>query len=562
MIVTLLEFGEQEILGSSLPVKSIMTLIRFFIQWANVQYPVLNLSHYIVNSNLQTDKGMVKIFLLGEDAMARFKYSNRKQGRFLPIIPEEQLIPGTLEHTVDYLVEEKMDLSDLMKEFHNDDNGAPAYHPKDLLKVIFFAFMRGIYSTRKIDRVCRENMVFMALCGDSQPDHATIARFISKLEFHIANLFQQLLLYCDSLELLSGSVLAIDGCKIPSHAAKESSGTFSELEEKRRKFQIISKQLLERSKSETSEELGPSIERYRHRIDRIEKFLTSHEKRIGQRGKEVKSNITDNESAKLSGGHGVIQGYYALAAVDEKHQIITTSKTVGTQNEALYLRDMIEDSRKLLPGRITRSTTILADTGYFNEENCRYLFEAGQSAVVPDNHFRQRDPRFKREPLGKDRNPRRKGRNLFENDAFTHNPEKNWYYCPAGKPLRPDGRRNNHGHIGQMFTQKDGDCPKCHLKTKCLKGEAKSRHLFIVDIPRPMIFSDRMRSIIDREEGKLSYSRRMGIVEPVFANITYAKGLNRFRYRGQEKVNSIWMLYCMVHNIEKIHRYGKLERKV
>jgi len=51
----------------------------------------------------------------------------------------------------------------------------------------------------------------------------------------------------------------------------------------------------------------------------------------------------------------------------------------------------------------------------------------------------------------------------------------------------------------------------------------------------------------------------MGIVEPVFANITHNKGLSRFRYRGLKKVNTIWTLYCMVHNIEKMHRYGKKE---
>ena len=91
--------------------------------------------------------------------MARFKHSNRKQSRFLPIIPDEQLILGTLEYTVDYLVEEKLDLSTLLKEFHNEGSGAPAYHPKDLLKVIFLAFLRGIYSTRKIERICRKNML-------------------------------------------------------------------------------------------------------------------------------------------------------------------------------------------------------------------------------------------------------------------------------------------------------------------------------------------------------------------------------------------------------------------
>jgi len=491
--------------------------------------------------------------------MARFKYSNRKQGRILPVIPEEQLIPGTLEHSVDHLLEYHLDLSPLMNQFQNDEKGAPAYHPKDMLKVIFLAFLRGIYSTRKIEKLCQENMVFMALIGDYQPDHATIARFILRLEPHVVSLFQQLLLYCDSLELLSGTSIAIDGCKIPSNASKESSGTFGELKKKKEKFQSIASELIQKSKKESSDELDKRIKHYEEKINRISQFLESHEKRIGSRKKEVKSNITDNESAKLSGGHGVIQGYYAIAAVDEKHQIITSAQAVGTQNEGQYLKDMVVTSKKALPHRITNRTTILADTGYFSEANCQYLFESGQKAVIPDNHFRQRDPRFKRDIEKKDRNPRRKSKNLFDHSNFNYDAEKNWYFCPAGKALRPDGVKNMHGHIGRKYVQKDGDCALCNLQKQCLQKNSKRRNLFIVDVPKPMTFSEKMKKVIDSKEGRDLYSRRMGIVEPVFANITHNKGLSRFRYRGLKKVNTIWTLYCMVHNIEKIHRYGKKE---
>jgi hypothetical protein len=82
--------------------------------------------------------------------------------------------------------------------------------------------------------------------------------------------------------------------------------------------------------------------------------------------------------------------------VDAKHQVITSAMAVGTQNEGKYLKNMIEGSRNILPKRITTDTTVLADTGYFSESNCQYLFESNQNAVVPDNHFRQRDARFGR----------------------------------------------------------------------------------------------------------------------------------------------------------------------
>ena len=71
-------------------------------------------------------------------------------------------------------------------------------------------------------------------------------------------------------------------------------------------------------------------------------------------------------------------------------------------------------------------------------------------------------------------------------------------------------------------------------------------------------YTDWMKERIDSDEGKLIYSHRMSVVEPVFANIGTNKGLNRFSLRGKTKVQSQWRLYCMVHNIEKFMNYGKI----
>jgi transposase len=492
--------------------------------------------------------------------MARFIQNSRNQGLLLCVDLDNQLIQGSLEKTIDYLVEEQLNLNDLLSDFHNDIAGAPAYHPKDLLKVLFLAFLRGIFSCRKIEQLCNENIVFMALSGDLHPDHATIARFINRLQKHIVSLFQQLLIYCDSLDLISGTHIAIDGCKISSNAAKESSGTLTELKQKMNKFKLIAEQIVEEAQNtDNPEAVQKRIAKYNHKIDRINTFLKNNEERIGTQKRIIKSNITDNESAKLTSGHGVLQGYYALAAVDAKHQIITSAKAVGTQNEGKYLKDMIECSRNILPKRITTDTTVLADTGYFSEANCKYLFESNQNAIVPDNHFRQRDSRFGRDVKIKDINNRRKGRRLFDHDQFIYNEKKNWYYYLAGKALRPNGKRNLHGHIGRQYIQKDGNCDLCHLRSKCLQKNSKRRYIFIVDIPKPMTFSQKMKKIIDSPEERNTYLKRMGIVEPVFGNITRNKSLSRFNYRGSIKVNIVWKLYCMVHNIEKIHNYGTLE---
>jgi hypothetical protein len=74
---------------------------------------------------------------------------------------------------------------------------------------------------------------------------------------------------------------------------------------------------------------------------------------------------------------------------------------------------------------------------------------------------------------------------------------------------------------------------------------------------RPGSITDEMKEKIDTPEGRRIYSKRLGIIEPVFGNIKACKRMDRFTLRGRIKVNIQWMLYCLVHNIEKIINFGK-----
>ena len=101
--------------------------------------------------------------------MAKFKKYNYKQDTMLVINFEEQLQPGTFEHAIHYLIDHKIDLSSFYPKFKNDDTGRPAYDPAILLKIILFAYSKGITSSREIEWCCQTNIIFKALSCDSQP---------------------------------------------------------------------------------------------------------------------------------------------------------------------------------------------------------------------------------------------------------------------------------------------------------------------------------------------------------------------------------------------------------
>ena len=136
----------------------------------------------------------------------------------------------------------------------------------------------------------------------------------------------------------------------------------------------------------------------------------------------------------------------------------------------------------------------------------------------------------------------------------------NKYKCPEGNYLElKNGNVKLGKSIGSRYMANKKDCDKCSQREKCLnKKTSKVRTLFISRSTGLGDSNKRMIKKIDTEEGRYIYSKRMGIVEPVFGNISYAKNLNRINYRGFKRVNNQWLLFCMVHNIEKITNYGEM----
>jgi len=167
--------------------------------------------------------------------MANLKQTDALQGLFLPVNLGEQLIIGTFEWTLNYLID-KLDMSIFERKYTNDKCGAAAYPPKIMLKLIFFCYSKGIISSRKIERTAVENITAKALAENMEPDHDTIASFISTNSEAVKDLFSQILLQCNELKLITGEMFSPDGCKLPSNASKEWSGTIAELTKKRDKL--------------------------------------------------------------------------------------------------------------------------------------------------------------------------------------------------------------------------------------------------------------------------------------------------------------------------------------
>ena len=501
--------------------------------------------------------------------MARYKNYNLDQTKFIPIVFSEQITPGTFEHTLSFLIDEHLDMTPFDARYKNDDVGSPAYDPSLLLKIILAAYARGHTSSRQIEKLCRENVVFMALSADSQPHFTTLAKFVAQMDELIQPLFTQVLLVCSEQGLIGGEMFAVDGCKMPSNASKEHSGTHAELAKRQKKINRAVRRMLAKHREEDS--LGQdnnhtrraaeekNINVLRKASHKIKTFCASTEDRKGLKGKIVKSNITDNDSAKMLTSHGVLQGYNGVAAVDDKHQVIVGAEAFGQGPENNLLKPMIETVENNLGQDYIRTAKVTADSGFHCKDAVEYCFNADIDVYLADGNFRKRDPRF----INRDRyQPQSRKAKWFKAEDFIYDPTTLTCRCPAGNDMWSGGTRTIESSTYHTFTGYLNKCRDCPLLKQCMRKPIKNqgRQVSIklaTDSTTKLTDIDRMKIKIDSDSGRYIYSKRLGAVEPVFGNISTTKRLNRFSLRGKNKVNAQWLMYCMVHNIEKIQNYGQ-----
>jgi hypothetical protein len=278
-----------------------------------------------------------------------------------------------------------------------------------------------------------------------------------------------------------------------------------------------------------------------------------------------KSNRTDNESAKMATGKGVIQGYTGVAAVDGKHQIIVEAQAHGTGSEQELLVPVVAAIKDVL----AQDSVVTADAGYHSEENLKRLAAMKVEALVADNGMRKRDERFATQERHKaapdplyDKSGTKKKAATYQPADFTYDAEAGTCVCPAGKSLYSHGSGGViNGYAVVRFEGAQRDCVPCAHRDRCLRTPEKTKTRQVAFFKGKAAttaesHTERMKKRIDSPEGRSLYGRRFATVEPVFANLRHNKRLNRFTLRGRTKVDAQWKLYCLVHNIEKLAHHG------
>jgi len=462
-----------------------------------------------------------------------FKKYDQKQQFLLPLNLESFVSEDHISRVINDLFD-TVDINAIESTY--SEEGCPAYHPRLLLKILFYGYLINIRSSRKIGGMTETDTAFMYLAAMQKPDFHTICRFRSTHLDSIREIFSQIVALCKEMGLI-GSSISIDGTKVKANASPKQSKSSDAIE---KEIDKILRESIETDEYE-DEIYGDSTpyrisEELVDKKHRLEKIKAAKKKMDEEKLKKV--NITDPDAKIMKHKDGSLKpSYNCQVAVDEKEQIIVAADLVDEENDLHQIEPMIENVKETLG---YKPTIVLADAGYFSYDNVQFLLDEEIDAYIPDNFYEV-------EKRGKTKK--------FRKLLFTYDEIKDCYYCPAAFeiPFTRIQKRENEPDLRYYVCKY---CSLCVLKNAC----TDSKNRTITRDPREYLMED-MRAKLNTEEGTEQYQKRMYTIEPVFGQMKQDRGFREFLLRGKRKTKIEFLMMCTVHNIKKIADFAKRRGK-
>ncbi len=472
--------------------------------------------------------------------MAKFKPYRKDQSQIFPPCLEDYVPEGHLARIV-YEVVEHLDTLEIENGY--SELGQNTYHPKILLKLLFYGYATGVRSGRKIAVRCESDTAYMYLAEMYRPDFRTINDFRKNNVSLIGGYFVEVVRVCRELGMVRLGELVIDGSKLRASAAA-----------RRGKDQAGYEAWLKRVEEEIQEILGEA-EKEDRREDELYGLQRGDELPKGLRAKEAlkekieevlrgwngaekeKVNLTDRDSCFMKERKGVIVPAYNCQVAMVGSQVIVGAEVVTEANDRQQLVPMIEEAEGVLGERVKE---VLADSGYASYDNYEYLWHEEKKGYIPDQYFEKLKQGDYRAP-----------ENKYHKENFRYDPGKDLYICPEGKEVRFYKERDSEDGVvpRKQRIYKGSDCGGCPVSAQC----TKARYRTIAREKREPL-QEEMRQRLLSAEGKKRYKRRLRI-ESIFGHLKYNLGYKTFLLRTLEKVRGEFQLMCIGFNLRKIFHW-------
>jgi len=466
--------------------------------------------------------------------MKIFKEYSQSQVFLLPPSLDE-FVPENHEARIVNDVVDSMDLSPLLTKY--EGGGAPAYHPAMMLKVIIYAYSRGIYSSRSIARELKTDTAFMFLSGMQTPDFRTICLFRAEHADVLPDLYVEVVRLCASLGMVGLGHIAFDGTKLKANASVRQTRDRDGLEKEIERIKEQMRQMIQASAKidELEDQKYPDgdgseiAEELRKKEYRLKKLKYARE--VLRREKLEKVNVTDPESRLMKNSRKVIQpSYNGQIAVDDKEQVIVAADISQKATDHAEFKPLVEQVERNLEALPKEGS---ADAGYSSYDNLEFAEAKGLDVYMPDNFLEVLDEKEESEKR-------------YHKSNFCYDEVRDTCICPEGKELKRWAEQKREGKP-PLLLYRGESCRECAVRERCTTGEVRTVSR---DGREPLL--EAMREKLRSEEGKRIYKKRGYTVEPVFGQIKWGSRKPSMELRGLVKVRGEFSLMCLVHNVKKI----------
>ena len=502
-------------------------------------------------------------------AKLAIKSDNRKQNLLLPPSLDELVPENHMVRVVDAVID-RLDISDILSTYRGGGNSA--FNPKMMLKVLVFAYLSNVYSSRRIEELLKRDIYFMWLAGMKRPDFRTINYYRGKrLKVGFDTVFTQVVRLLHEEGFVSLKVQYIDGTKIESVANKYTFVWRGSVEKYDARLKVKTEALLRQIEQNhaienqentvpeelTAEEVTKRVERIKEKVDAdnlgkeerkaLKQIETDSVPRMNRYREQLETMGSRNSYSKTDPDatfmrmkedamlNGQLKPGYNVQ-ISTENQFITNFGIYQRPTDTLTMISYLE-SFKARYGM--QSEEIVADSGYGSEENYEYMFSNGMTPYVKYNMFHVEQRR------GYRNNPFRVS-NLF------YNPDDDFYVCPMGQKLkfiRQEKRYTASGYQQTVSVYRASRCEGCPLRGQCHKSKRDRQ----IEVNHTLDdYKARARELLTSEQGLKHRSNRPIEPEAVFGQIKECGRFRRLRLKGLTGAKIDFGLKALAHNLRKL----------
>lgn len=422
--------------------------------------------------------------------MKYIKGQDRDQTTLFPISLDQAIDKDNEVRLVDAFVN-SLKLEDYGFNVYHEENGRPAYHPSDLLKLYIYGYMNHIRSSRQLEKECHRNLEVIWLLKNLKPDHNTISNFRRDNPTAIKKVFRQTVAIAKYFNLIGGKLLAGDSTKLRAQNSKKNNYNQKKID---RHLDYIQNKLEEHEKAmaesdgDDKQQIAKEIAKHKRREEEYHKL----ENQLNDSG-EKQISTSDPESRQLITRNNITEVAYNIqTTVDSKHNIPIDYK-VTNENDSKAMGKMLPRAKSILGHN---QFTALYDKGYHTGSEFKIADDLGIEVLVAVPTVAANAP-----------NPE------YNVENFKYDYQKDCYTCPQGHELYSNGTwYKREAAIFRQF--KTPKCKGCPVRTQCTTSKQNGK---IVQRSEYQEYIEKNKERIDQNQN--CYRRRQAIVEHPYGTI-------------------------------------------